>query len=107
MNINLKFNFNPIKSVDLFFCYHSNLISELYKVDIVYKTVSSNLVNSAYTPADHEKIASNFDLGVGELLLLEAPNLYSVLVGANRSIFFPSETSKHSLTQSPNKKHLK
>ncbi|XP_015118142.1 GPI transamidase component PIG-S isoform X2 [Diachasma alloeum] len=72
---------------------------ELHKIYIIKKVISSGLTNSAFTLHDHETIARDFNVGEGELLLLEAPNLGEVLVGTNRSVFFPSETSGLKLAQ--------
>ncbi|XP_044002790.1 GPI transamidase component PIG-S [Aphidius gifuensis] len=73
--------------------------SELYKVNVSHEVISSSLVSSSFTPSDYEKVASSFDLKVGELLLLEAPNLSSVVVGTSRSVFYPSDTSGIKLAQ--------
>ncbi|XP_063979465.1 GPI transamidase component PIG-S [Diachasmimorpha longicaudata] len=72
---------------------------ELYKIVIRNKQISRDLTSSAFTPSDHEEIARDFDVKEGEILLLEAPNLDKVLVGSNRSVFFPSDTSGFKLTQ--------
>lgn len=60
-----------------------------------YEVISSKLVASSYTPQDHEKVAKTFDIGVGDLLLLESPNVYGVVVGSGRSIFFAKDTSEY------------
>jgi len=50
---------------------------------------------SAFTYHELEKVASTFDLDVGDLLLLEATNLNdAVLVGSKRTLYFSTETSK-------------
>ena len=52
-------------------------------------------MTSAFTYHELEKIASAFDLDVGQLLLLETNNLHDVvLVGSRRTIYFSTETSK-------------
>lgn len=57
--------------------------------------ISSNLLASAFTYHELEKVASTFDLDVGGLLLLEATNLNdAVLVGSKRTLYFSTETSK-------------
>lgn len=57
--------------------------------------ISNNLLASAFTYHELEKVASTFDLDVGGLLLLEATNLNdAVLVGSKRTLYFSTETSK-------------
>ncbi|XP_043285709.1 GPI transamidase component PIG-S [Venturia canescens] len=73
--------------------------SEAYSLNVKYELISLKLVWSAYTPVDHEKIAKTFDLGVGDLLLLESPNVQGVLVGPGRSIFFSNGTSGAKLAE--------
>ena len=73
-------------------------IPEPYHLDVSYEVISSKLVSSSYTPQDHEKVAKTFDIEVGDLLLLESPNVYGVLVGSGRSIFFAKDTSEEFLT---------
>ncbi|XP_012251925.2 GPI transamidase component PIG-S isoform X1 [Athalia rosae] len=74
--------------------------AELYNLQILPEVISRNLVSSAFTPHELEKVADTFSLQVGELLLLETPNLTEdVLVGTQRTIFFSSETSGPKLTQ--------
>ncbi|XP_046740185.1 GPI transamidase component PIG-S [Diprion similis] len=73
---------------------------ELYNLQISHMVISSNLVSSAITIHDLEKIANNFDVQVGELLLLEVPNLSDgVLAGSHRTIFFSPEASGVKLSQ--------
>ncbi|KAK2585416.1 hypothetical protein KPH14_010084 [Odynerus spinipes] len=72
--------------------------SEIYNIDVVYQVVSSNLLALAFAHHELEKIASTFDLGVGDLLLLESANLNdAVLVGSKRTIYFSTETSNAKL----------
>lgn len=54
-------------------------------------------MTSAFTYHELEKIASAFDLDVGQLLLLETNNLRDVvLVGSRRTIYFSTETGEQS-----------
>ncbi|XP_047352200.1 GPI transamidase component PIG-S isoform X2 [Vespa velutina] len=74
--------------------------SEIYDLEVVYQVVSSNLLALAFAHHESEKIASTFDLDVGNLLLLESPNLNdAVLVGSKRTIYFSIETSNEKLVQ--------
>ncbi|XP_046415588.1 GPI transamidase component PIG-S [Neodiprion fabricii] len=74
--------------------------AELYNLHISHAVISSNLISSAITIHDLEKIAINFNVQVGELLLLEVPNLSDgVLAGSHRTIFFSPEASGLKLTQ--------
>lgn len=74
--------------------------SEIYSLRVSYKVVSRNFVSTAFTANELEKIASSFDINIGELLLLEAPNLNEgILVGANRSIYFASNTDVEKVTE--------
>ncbi|XP_043501320.1 GPI transamidase component PIG-S [Polistes fuscatus] len=74
--------------------------SEIYDLEVVYQVVSSNLLAFAFAHHELEKIASTFDLDVGNLLLLESPNLNdAVLVGSKRTIYFSIETSNTKLVQ--------
>ncbi|XP_057319220.1 GPI transamidase component PIG-S isoform X2 [Microplitis mediator] len=66
--------------------------STLYSLKVSFEVISKNLVNSAFTQYDHEKIARTFDIGIGDLLFLEAPNLNEIIVGHHRAIFFPTQT---------------
>lgn len=69
--------------------------SEIYQLDVEYQVISSNLLASAFTYHELEKVASTFELHVGDLLLLEATNLNdAVLVGSKRTLYFSTETSK-------------
>lgn len=70
-------------------------LSEIYQLDVEFQVISNNLLASAFTYHELEKVASTFDLDVGDLLLLEATNLNdAVLVGSKRTLYFSSETSK-------------
>ncbi|CAL7942754.1 unnamed protein product [Xylocopa violacea] len=72
----------------------------IYRLDVVRRVISSNLVGSAFTHHELEKIASTFDLGVGQLLLLETNNLNdAVLVGSKRTVYFSTETTSRTLTR--------
>ncbi|KAF3421902.1 hypothetical protein E2986_13989 [Frieseomelitta varia] len=74
---------------------HPLYVAGIYQIEIVYHVISSNLMTSAFTYHELEKIASAFDLDVGQLLLLETNNLHDVvLVGSRRTIYFSTETSK-------------
>lgn len=74
--------------------------AEIYKVEVIPRVISSNLLASAFTHHELEKVASTFDLGVGELLLLETINLNdAVLVGSRRTVYFSTETSGAKLLQ--------
>lgn len=69
--------------------------SEIYRLDVEYQVISGNLLASAFTYHELEKVASTFDLDVGGLLLLEATNLNdAVLVGSKRTLYFSTETSE-------------
>ncbi|XP_077255482.1 GPI-anchor transamidase component PIGS-like isoform X1 [Temnothorax americanus] len=68
--------------------------AEIYQLDVDYQVISNNLLASAFTYHELEKVASTFDLDVGGLLLLEATNLNdAVVVGSNRTLYFSTETS--------------
>ncbi|XP_043524096.1 GPI transamidase component PIG-S isoform X3 [Frieseomelitta varia] len=72
--------------------------ASIYQIEIVYHVISSNLMTSAFTYHELEKIASAFDLDVGQLLLLETNNLHDVvLVGSRRTIYFSTETTTSTL----------
>lgn len=74
--------------------------ADLYNLQVSYEVVSKNLVFSAFTPHELEKVASTFDLNVGEILLLETPNISDgVLAGSHRTIFFSPEASGAKLNQ--------
>ncbi|KAF7403994.1 hypothetical protein HZH68_006788 [Vespula germanica] len=74
--------------------------SEIYDLEVVYQVVSSNLLALAFAHHESEKIASTFDLDVGNLLFLESPNLNdAVVVGSKRTIYFSIETSNEKLVQ--------
>ncbi|XP_011147461.1 GPI transamidase component PIG-S [Harpegnathos saltator] len=74
--------------------------AEIYRLDVEYQVISSNLLASAFTYHELEKVASTFDLDVGGLLLLEATNLNdAVLVGSKRTLYFSTETSAAKLVQ--------
>ncbi|KAH0562901.1 hypothetical protein KQX54_000919 [Cotesia glomerata] len=73
--------------------------STLYSLSVSYEVISKNLVNSVFTQYDHEKIARTFDIGIGDLLFLEAPNLNEIIVGHHRAIFFPTNTDAFKLVQ--------
>ncbi|EZA59527.1 GPI transamidase component PIG-S [Ooceraea biroi] len=74
--------------------------AEIYELNVEYQVISNNLLASAFTYHELEKVASNFDLDVGDLLLLEATNLNdAVLVGSNRTLYFSTETSAAKLIQ--------
>lgn len=60
------------------------------------KVISRNLMSSAFTTNDLETISLTFNLKVGELLLLEAPNLNEgILVGSNRTLYFATDSGEH------------
>ncbi|KAI4496156.1 hypothetical protein M0802_008023 [Mischocyttarus mexicanus] len=66
--------------------------SEIYDLEVVYQVVSSNLLALAFAHHELEKVASTFDLDVGNLLLLESPNLNdAVLVGNEKLVQVLSE----------------
>lgn len=70
-------------------------LSEIYRLDISYIVISRNFISTAFTTHDLEKISASFDLKVGELLLLEAPNLNDgILVGSQRALYFATDTRK-------------
>ncbi|XP_018058285.1 PREDICTED: GPI transamidase component PIG-S [Atta colombica] len=74
--------------------------AEIYQLNVEYQIVSNNLLASALTYHELEKVASTFDLDVGDLLLLEATNLNdAVLVGSKRTLYFSTETSISTLIQ--------
>jgi len=86
---------NKIFRLRLFFADFKLWFSEIYQLDIEYQVISNNLLTSAFTYHELEKVASTFDLDVGGLLLLEATNLNdAVLVGSKRTLYFSTETSK-------------
>ncbi|OAD57870.1 hypothetical protein WN48_01408 [Eufriesea mexicana] len=69
--------------------------ASIHRIEVVHHVISSNLVASAFTHHELEKVASIFDVAVGQLLLLETSNLNdAVLVGTKRTIYFSTETSK-------------
>ncbi|XP_066601414.1 GPI transamidase component PIG-S-like isoform X2 [Prorops nasuta] len=60
----------------------------------MHQVISKNLLLSAYTTHNHEKVAATFDLNVGDVLLLESINLKdAVMVGSKRTVFFSTEAS--------------
>nr|XP_012135842.1 PREDICTED: GPI transamidase component PIG-S [Megachile rotundata]XP_012135843.1 PREDICTED: GPI transamidase component PIG-S [Megachile rotundata]XP_012135844.1 PREDICTED: GPI transamidase component PIG-S [Megachile rotundata]XP_012135845.1 PREDICTED: GPI transamidase component PIG-S [Megachile rotundata] len=66
---------------------------DVYRIRVEHRTISSSLMATAFTHHELEKIASTFDLEVGQLLLLETNNLNdAVLVGSKRTIYFSTET---------------
>ncbi|CAK9816006.1 GPI transamidase component PIG-S [Anthophora plagiata] len=72
--------------------------TSIYRIEVVYRVISSNLMASVFTYHELEKIASNFDLDIGQLLLLETNNLNdAILVGSRRNIFFSTETTGSTL----------
>ncbi|CAL1679278.1 unnamed protein product [Lasius platythorax] len=74
--------------------------AEIYQLNVEHQVISNNLLASAFTYHELEKVASTFDLDVGGLLLLEATNLKdAVLVGSNRTLYFSTETSAAKLVQ--------
>lgn len=76
-------------------------VTGICRIEVIYHVISSNLVTSAFTHHELEKIASAFDLDVGQLLLLETNNLNdAVLVGSRRTIYFSTETSKQPILRS-------
>ncbi|XP_024892765.1 uncharacterized protein LOC112468008 [Temnothorax curvispinosus] len=78
----------------------NSVFSEIYQLDVDYQVISNNLLASAFTYHELEKVASTFDLDVGGLLLLEATNLNdAVLVGSKRTLYFSTETSIAKLIQ--------
>lgn len=74
--------------------------AEIYQLDVEHQVISNNLLASAFTYHELEKVASTFDLDVGDLLLLEATNLNdAVLVGSNRTLYFSTKTSAAKLVE--------
>lgn len=84
------------------FSYFSSFFSSLFiylisvtgicQIEIIYRVISNTF---AFTHHQLEKIASTFDVDVGQLLLFETTNLNNaVLVGSKRTIYFSTETSK-------------
>ncbi|XP_003401873.1 GPI transamidase component PIG-S isoform X1 [Bombus terrestris] len=74
--------------------------SNICRIEVIYHVISSNLIASAFTHHELEKIASAFNLDVGQLLLLETNNLNdAVLVGSRRTIYFSTETTAFTLIQ--------
>lgn len=72
--------------------------TSIYRIEVVHRVISSNLVASAFTHHELEKIASIFDIEVGQLLLLETNNLNdAVLVGSRRTVYFSAETTSSTL----------
>ncbi|XP_066602353.1 GPI transamidase component PIG-S-like, partial [Prorops nasuta] len=68
--------------------------SDIYKLNVMHQVISKNLLLSAYTTHNHEKVAATFDLNVGDVLLLESINLKdAVMVGSKRTVFFSTEAS--------------
>lgn len=101
----LSFIVEKLLSVELFYSPFGELIilhfnlnlqfSEIYQLNVEHQVISNNLLASAFTYHELEKVASTFELNVGDLLLLEATNLNdAVLVGSNRTLYFSTETSK-------------
>lgn len=71
--------------------------SGICQVEIIYRVISNTF---AFTHHQLEKIASNFDVDVGQLLLFETTNLNNaVLVGSERTIYFSTETTSSTLIQ--------
>lgn len=74
--------------------------AEIYQLNVEHQVISNNLLASAFTYHELEKVASTFELNVGDLLLLEATNLNdAVLVGSNRTLYFSTEASPAKLVQ--------
>lgn len=96
LQINLYWNwYFLIFKLSLLFADLNSRFSEIYQLDVEYQIISNNLLASAFTYHELEKVASTFDLDVGGLLLLEATNLNdAVLVGSKRTLYFSTETSK-------------
>lgn len=77
-----------------FFSIHLSMksITGICQIEIIYRVISNTF---AFTHHQLEKIASTFDVDVGQLLLFETTNLNNaVLVGSKRTIYFSTETSK-------------
>ncbi|XP_011639275.1 GPI transamidase component PIG-S isoform X3 [Pogonomyrmex barbatus] len=74
--------------------------AEIYHLDVDYQVISNNLLASAFTYHELEKVASTFDVDIGGLLLLEATNLNdAVLIGSKRTLYFSTETDIAKLMQ--------
>lgn len=74
--------------------------AEIYQLNVEHQVISNNLLASAFTYHELEKVASTFEINVGDLLLLEATNLNdAVLVGSNRTLYFSTETNAAKLVQ--------
>lgn len=74
--------------------------SEIYSMVVSSKVISRNLMSSAFTTNDLETISLTFNLKVGELLLLEAPNLNEgILVGSNRTLYFATDSDVKKVTE--------
>lgn len=72
--------------------------ASIYRIEVVHHVISRNLLASAYTHHQLEKVASMFDVEVGQLLLLETNNLNdAVLIGSKRTVYFASETTSSTL----------
>lgn len=82
-------------SVSQLFSNCTCIVAGIHRIEVIHRVISSNLVASAFTHHELEKVASIFDVDVGQLLLLETSNLNdAVLVGTKRTIYFSTETSK-------------
>lgn len=70
-------------------------VTGICQIEVIYRVLSNTF---AFTHHQLEKIASTFDVDVGQLLLFETTNLNNaVLVGSKRTIYFSTETSKQSI----------
>ncbi|XP_016922350.1 GPI transamidase component PIG-S isoform X2 [Apis cerana] len=71
--------------------------ASICQIEIIYRVISNTF---AFTHHQLEKIASTFDVDVGQLLLFETTNLNNaVLVGSKRTIYFSTETTSSTLIQ--------
>ena len=72
--------------------------ADVYRIEVKHRVISSRLMATAFTTHELEKIASTFDLDVGQLLLLETNNLNdAVLVGSKRTLYFSTDTAASTL----------
>ena len=73
--------------------------ADIYRVEVVYRVLSSNLAFPVPTHREFDKLAaSGFELDVGEMLLFETRGLdNTVLVGPKRMLYFSTETTSFTL----------
>ena len=66
----------------------------MYTFNITYTLFPKDLITSVHTIHELDDISSSFDLHIGDLLLLETPNLNDgIVIGSKRAVYFSAITS--------------